>query len=88
MIYCFISFIKMTGIELGEDSKDAEMIANQMLNATPEVSLRRRGSKRCRKDITEKVSELSIGGPAPEKRRNSAFFDAVKSASNSRYVCT
>ena len=76
----------MTGIELGEDSKDAQLIANEMLEATPKASLQRRGSKRCR-NITEKVSELSIG-PAPEKRRNSAFFDAVKSASNSRYVLT
>ena len=72
----------MTGVELEEQNVDAQKIVNEMLDAPSESALQRRGSKRFR-NLTDKVSGLNLGA-APEKRRNSTFLNAVKSATNSR----
>ena len=54
----------------------------ELLAEPPEKALMRRGSKRF-SALAGKVNGLNIGG-GPEKRRNSTFIDAAKSAANSR----
>ena len=72
----------MAGIELEGDNDDAANLANELLAEPPEKALMRRGSKRF-SALAGKVNGLNIGG-GPEKRRNSTFIDAAKSAANSR----
>ena len=68
--------------QLEETNKEAEKILCETLDKPAEPGLQRRGSKRFR-DLTSKVSGLNLEA-APEKRRNSKFFDIVKSAQTSR----